>query len=160
MIKIKTPNKCSPNELNSFIQLVKKGGEVNLKTLSNLVKKAQFLAFSYNELNILIGVGAIKNPNISYRNKVFHKAGLNHLQDQYKIELGWFYVEKKFRRKYIGTKIINNLLDKIKNKKIYAITRTNNKATKHLLENFKFHKSNEQQKLKVITNPLILFIRN
>jgi RimJ/RimL family protein N-acetyltransferase len=160
MIEIKARGECSTDELNKFVKLVEKGDEVDRCNLSDRVKRAQFLAFSYDESNNLVGVGAIKQPNTTYRNSVFSKAKSNHPPNQYDVELGWIYIEEDFRGRGIGKTIVRELLEKIKDKKVYATTRTDNDTMKHILKYFKFHESGEEYKSTRGKHSLVLFVRD
>ena len=160
MIEIKTPGECTKDELDMFIELVKKGEEINLDTLPNLVKRAQLLAFSYDESNTLLSVGAIKQPNTTHRNGVFNKAKSQLNFNQFDIELGWIYTEEKFRGRGIGKKIVRELLGKINDNKIYATTRTDNNVMKNILKNFQFHESGEEYKSSRGKHSLVLFVRD
>ena len=160
MIKIKTPAECLSDELARFIELVKEGEEVNRSTLRELVSLAQFLAFSYNELNTLIGVGAIKQPYTTYRDGVFKKAKSDLKFSQFNIELGWIYIEETSRRCGLGKMIVRELLEKIKDKKIYATTRTDNNAMKSILREFIFYESGKEYESTRGEHSLVLFVRD
>ncbi|WP_137912358.1 hypothetical protein [Rudaea sp. 3F27F6] len=75
-IQISEPSICSAAELAAFQALVRKGGEVDHRTLPALVEAARFLAFVKSD-SLLVGVGAIKRPYASHRGKVLPRRALS-----------------------------------------------------------------------------------
>ena len=76
------------------------------------------------------------------------------MPEHYKIELGWIFVDPKFRGQRVGTTIVRELLGKINGDKIYATTRTDNDKMKRILESFNFHKSARNTNLQEESNHL------
>lgn len=159
MIRIKAPHECSAEEKINFIKEVKKGHEVDPNNLEDLVERSKFLAF-YEKTNVLVGVGGIKQPYVPHRNRIFENAKSNEMPEQYKIELGWVFVEPEFRRQYVGTTIVRELLGKVKGDKIYATTRTDNDKMKRILEFLNFHESGKEYKSRIGKQSLVLFVRD
>ncbi len=67
---------------------------------------------------MIVGVGAIKRPYHSYRDKIFKIAESKAIPTQYEIELGWISIEREFTGRHIATKIVGKLLGKVKGTKI------------------------------------------
>ena len=158
MINIKSPDDCSDDEKKRFVELVNKGNEVNKTTLSGLVENAHWLAFSYIENN-LVGVGGIKRPNNSHRKGVFERANSSLKHEQFEIELGWIHTKKGFRRRGIAKNITRELLENIKDKKIYTTTRTDNKI-RDMLKDLSFYESGEEYESTRDEYSLVLFVKD
>jgi predicted GNAT family N-acyltransferase len=127
---IKKPSECSENELDSFENLIKKGGEVAVAGLRNRIRKAQWLIFLFEDDKILAGIAALKEPNIGYKKKVFKKAESHENPDEFIFEVGWIYVEKQFRERKYSRLLLEEALKAAGNKNVYATTRENNEAMK------------------------------
>jgi hypothetical protein len=67
-VRIKPPSECTHEEIQSFFNLVKRGGEVNINTLEAGIRRARLLAFCYVNQE-LAGVAALK--------KEFHRSIAN-----------------------------------------------------------------------------------
>lgn len=80
-IQSKIPSECTKDELNEFHSLVIEGGEVSPIGLPERIKQADRLIFVRDE-SVCIAVGALKRPNDNYKNNVFKKAGVSHLEIQ------------------------------------------------------------------------------
>ena len=72
-IVVKKPSKCTKSELDLFEALVRKGHEVSGEGLRDRIKKAKWLVFLFESDKTLAGVAALKEPNVSYKKKVFKK---------------------------------------------------------------------------------------
>ena len=103
-----SPKECSSDMLNHFCKLVREGGEVQSNGLRNRVKSAAFLAFA-QEPDEIVGVAALKNPSLGYKDRVFKSAGSTVAED-YPYELGWVYVIKRARGKSISEGLVQALL--------------------------------------------------
>jgi len=87
------PADCSKDKFDSFLKLVEKGEEVISSKLEDRIKNAKLLAFCHDGEQ-LVGVGAIKNPAKTYKEKTFKKAGHQGEEGKFKYELGYIFVEK------------------------------------------------------------------
>jgi hypothetical protein len=157
LIRIKSPLDCLPEEKNAFIRLIENGNQVTAKNLDKRVNRAKFLAF-YEEADVLVGVGAIKRPYGSYRNRIFDKAESNAIPEQYNVELGWIVVCREFGAHGIGTTIVRDLLGKVEGTKIFATT--SNDKMKHILKcKFDFLQSGSEYK-SCKGRQLVLLVRD
>ena len=136
---ILSPTDCPKDKFDSFIELIGKGDEVISHNLKNRVENAKLLAFSYEDRK-LVGVGAIKNPARTYKEKTFNKAGYKKEEKNFKYELGYIFVEKEYRKKRIGKKIFTALKDKVDISTVFATVRSDNKIMKSFLEKYGFVK--------------------
>jgi predicted GNAT family N-acyltransferase len=129
-IVMKKPSECSESELDSFEALVIKGGEVNATGLRDRIKKAKYLVFLFEKDKNLAGVAALKEPNNSYKKKVFRKAGSQENPNEFTFEAGWIYVEEQFRGRKYSRSLLEEVLKLAGDKQVYATTRENNEAMK------------------------------
>jgi GNAT superfamily N-acetyltransferase len=156
---VKKPSECSENELNSFEDLVKKGGEVAVAGLRNLIKKAKYLIFLFENDRILAGIAALKEPNIGYKKKVFKKAGSPENPDEFTFEAGWIYVEEKFRAQRYSRLLLEEVLRVGGNRHIYATTRENNEAMKRTNLHYGLEQSGHSYASEEGNYNLILYTR-
>lgn len=157
-IKIKKPSKCTEEELNEFYKMVVEGGQVEVRGLRERIKRAAFLAFYY-ERKVLIGIGALKRPQESYKKKVFRRAGVPGKSGEYELELGWVYIKPEHRRRGVCSSLLHQLILMTGSKKVFATTRKDNFPMKRVLERIGFRKVGKPYKLDNDTSVLELFVR-
>jgi GNAT superfamily N-acetyltransferase len=119
------PHLCTPARLAQFRQLVMEGGEVDAHTLPALIKRALALAFVRDGVSV-VGVGALKRPNASYRNRVFANAKSSLAPKHFEFELGWIYVCPSARGKKLTSPMVKDLLQQAKGRPVYATSRVDN----------------------------------
>lgn len=144
---IKSPEECTNKELQQFVDLVCKGGEVESNGLRARVENAYKLIFIYLEEDC-IAVGALKRPNNAYKARVFEKAGVPGYEDKHSFEIGYLYTIEAFRGKGLAGKIMSSI-DLISSGDLcFATTREDNAAMHYLFNKFgynrlgNFYKSN------------------
>jgi len=135
-VQIAAPRDCSAEDLDEFKRLVREGGEVNLNTFDGLVPGALALAFVrwHGEL---AAVGALKNPNLGYRSKVFTKAKVDN-PDHYSYELGWMIVREPYRGRKLSSLAVASLVSSLGGQSAYATSRTDNHAMHVAMKNAGF----------------------
>lgn len=151
-IIIKSPNECPDNELSEFEALVLKGGEVIAEGLLERIKLAENLIFVRDET--CVGIGAIKRPYDSYKNKVFKKSGVPNIANEYLFELGWILS----RRTGVGHIIMQSIITAIGNSTCFATTREHNGAMHHLFNQYGFAKVGEKYKSDNGEYSLVLYV--
>jgi predicted GNAT family N-acyltransferase len=120
-IKILQPNNCTEKEINDFFELVKYGGQVNIGTLLIRLKKAKLLALGYVD-DKLIAVTSLKIPNDNYKKRVFENGNIMEKANFYSYELGYAVTHEKYRGKGYNFKLNYELISKVNEGNIYAIT--------------------------------------
>jgi hypothetical protein len=127
-IIVKNPVDCTIYEIEQFAKFV-----INnifyASWIKDRVKLAHRLVFMYDDENVLIGTSAIKNTDTKYINSVFNRAGVAHLADDYKIELGWLAVIEKYKGQKLSRDLRENALVG-ENRAIFS-TFHNNKKNLH-----------------------------
>ena len=125
---ILSPSDCAPQALADFENLVTKYGTVDPEGLMQRIREASRLLF-LRELNgRLIGVGALKRPQLSYRSKVFAKARASTPPDEYRVELGWVAVAKSHQGRGLSRRIIGQLISLAESENLFATTRADAQA--------------------------------
>lgn len=152
---LKHPTNCSIEEIKSFKELVELNEQVNAQR----VPEAKLLAFLHNEHGQLIAVGAIKNPTLQYREKVFlTKAGVTHESENWPMfEIGFFSILPDFQRKGLGRHILQTLLNEMPKTSLFATT--GNTGMKNLLMEQGFTITGNSWSPQRGNAPLSLFIR-
>lgn len=100
---------CTADKQAQFRALVLRGGEVDEHTLPGLIERAAALAFVHKGDSV-VGVGALKRPNASYRNKVFAQARSSLAVGDFEFELGWIYLIPAARGNRLTTPMVAGLL--------------------------------------------------
>ncbi|MGB7296677.1 MAG: hypothetical protein WBC70_13920 [Candidatus Aminicenantales bacterium] len=119
---IKASSQCTEQELQEFQRLVKMGGEVISWGLRNRIRSASLLAFGYVG-DLVVGITALKIPLPPYKKKVFEKSGLLHRYHEFERELGWVYVEPKWRGKRFSNELVKTLLSRVKDFNVFSTSR-------------------------------------
>jgi predicted GNAT family N-acyltransferase len=122
------PADCTRQELADFENLVIKAGTVDTQGLTQRIRDASRLLFLRESNGQLVGVGALKQPLLSYRNKVFAKARATARSEEYRIELGWVAVAKAHQGRGLSRRIISQLISLAENENLFATTRADARA--------------------------------
>ena len=86
----------------------------------------------------VVGIKALKRPLLSYRRKVFNLAGVPDQTRLTRIELGWTYIEEKFRNCGYNSQMTKALQASRYWKRSFATTLTSNVKVKTSLRNVGF----------------------
>jgi RimJ/RimL family protein N-acetyltransferase len=124
-VKIKPPSECTDEEIQSFFNLVKRGGEVDINTLEAGIRRARLLTFCYINQE-LAGVAALKNADQGYQNNVFERAGEPKLAEKFQSEIGYIYIEEKYRGRHVCPILVQHLMNNSADK-IFSTVRMRNK---------------------------------
>ena len=125
---ILSPSDCTPQALDHFENLYNKYGTVDPEGLRQRIRDAFRLLFMRESNGQLIGVGALKRPLLSYRTRVFAKAGATTPPDEYHVELGWVAVAKSHQGRGLSRRIIGQLISLAENENLFATTRADARA--------------------------------
>ncbi len=125
---ILSPSDCAPQALADFENLVTKYGTVDPEGLTQRIRDASRLLFLRGSNGQLVGVGALKRPQLSYRRKVFAKARATTPPDEYRVELGWVAVTKSHQGLGLSLRIIGQLISLAENENLFATTRADARA--------------------------------
>ncbi|WP_210418633.1 GNAT family N-acetyltransferase [Aliikangiella coralliicola] len=134
---IKTPRECSLDEISLFEKLVLEGGEVQAQGLRKRIEQAYKLIFIELD-NQCVAVGALKRPNINYKNKVFLKSGEPDAAKDYLYELGYLYTLSESRGKGIGSFLMKSVINALDGNSCFATTREDNLIMHHLFKKTSF----------------------
>ncbi len=122
------PSDCTSQALADFKKLVIEGGAVNPEGLEERIRSASRLLFLRGPDDQLVGVGALKHPRPSYRNRVFADARATVSGEDYPVELGWVVVTKSHQGRRLSTRIVGELLPFAENENIFATTRADERV--------------------------------
>ena len=126
-----SPSDCTAQALADFEKLVIEGGAVDPQGLTQRIRNASRLLFLWASDGQLVGVGALKHPRPSYRNRVFANAQATTASDEYRVELGWVVVAKTHRGRGLSTRIVGELLPFAKNENVFATTRADERVMRY-----------------------------
>jgi len=137
--KYKRYEELSPDELYQIKELIIKGGEVNVETLSSRLEEVELIGYAEND-NQIVATASIKNPLNSYVVKVFLKAGNKCDPKNFKYELGYVMVNEKFRKDKLASKLCYHLCETFNLTNIFATTKIENMGMLSILEKNSFKK--------------------
>jgi GNAT superfamily N-acetyltransferase len=132
---IHSPADCTPEALADFGNLVIEGGTVDPQGLTQRICNASRLLFLRESNGLLVGVGALKHPLLSYRSKVFAKAATATPPDEYRVELGWVAVAKSHQGRGLSRRIVGQLISLAENENLFATTRADARAMRFAADN-------------------------
>jgi len=132
-VAIKSPSHCSPTEIDQFRNLVVKAGEVGTRGINNRIQSAEVLAF-LTVSNKVVGIAALKNPNMNYKRGVFEKAHSVDSLSTYRFELGWCHVSEKFQGNGYSKVLLKELLPSARDQGVYATSTMDNQRMHRALE--------------------------
>jgi GNAT superfamily N-acetyltransferase len=127
---ILSPSDCNQQELTDFENLVIEAGTVDPEGLTERIRDASRLLFLRESNGRLVGVGALKHPLLSYRSKVFAKAGTSAPPNEYPVELGWVAIAKSYQGRGLLRRIIGQLISLAENENLFATTLADPRATR------------------------------
>jgi GNAT superfamily N-acetyltransferase len=125
---ILSPSDCSPQALADFENLLTKYGTIDPEGLTQRIGDAFRLLFLRESNGQLVGVGALKRPQLGYRTKVFAKARATTSPDEYRVELGWVAVAESHQARGLSRRIIGQLISLAENENLFATTRADARA--------------------------------
>ena len=134
--QVKNPASCSSDQLEEFHKLSMKAEQVDVYGLEARIRNSEILAFCYDS-GRLVGISALKNPNSNYKNRVFKKAGISELADNYDFEIGYAYTENEYRGNRINFHLNERLINMVKSRRVYATTA--NPSMINILKNLGFN---------------------
>lgn len=154
---VKSPKGCNLTELELFQSFVVEGGEVSSVGLSDRILRAEKLCFIND--GDCVAVGAIKNPSIGYKTRIFEKARVSG-PSNYPYELGWLFVSTSARRKGYGRAAMEALMASLSGKACYATTREDNNDMHRLLVRFGFSRCGQPYKSNNGDYDLVLYTKS
>jgi hypothetical protein len=132
----------SREELTALVNLIAQGGEVSAELVLHNLAKSPLVVSAFVQQRA-VGVVALKIPNSSYREKVFHSAGTPELLNRFKLEVGYAFVEPTMRNAGIGIQILQVMRSKMP-PGVFATTRENNTTINTMLRFAGFKETGER----------------
>ncbi len=106
VLKVGDPKEFSTADLQMFLKLLIEQGKVQNATLQKIARcKLIAVCFFKSEM---VSIGAIKPKTNSDFN--IQKSNLEHLRDQFDLELGYCYTKDEYRGRGYSSEIANRLL--------------------------------------------------
>jgi hypothetical protein len=92
---IDTPDKISKALFEQLLDLIENGSQVYPEGLEERIMTAELVALMIDNEKI-VTTATLKNPLISYRNKVFKSAGVDNDKENFKKEIGYIVTHPKY----------------------------------------------------------------
>ena len=153
----KPPIACTDEELREFARLVRQAfpAAANLETR---ISAAWWLGFHYAPDVTLVAVAALKAPDERRRTLVFDKACTTATIADYRVELGWVFVDPAHRGERIAERLSHALLEHAPEPRVFATTRRNNAPMICTLEALGFTRSGKPFPWR--SEEFLLFLRS
>lgn len=160
VVELKSPVDCSREEYDRLRQMVLDAGEVDEAGFDGRIARAEMLAF----LRIgtaTVGVGALKNPDQGYPEKLFKRANAKNVASPYTLELGWVVVDEAHQGRSLSRLIASELVAGAGGRKLYATSATARIAMHKALSACGFERDGgEWQSRRRPEEKLYLFVHN
>jgi GNAT superfamily N-acetyltransferase len=127
---------CKPFS-QPFTRLVQQGGEVDDIVVARNTDAARQLVF-LRRGETLIGIAALKLPQVSYRKRISDLAGVNIPAETFPSELGYVFVIPTEQKRGFSRILVKAVIEGSSNEGIYATSRADNVAMHRTLERFEF----------------------
>ncbi len=136
------PSNMSPELLDSLTSFIFSGGQVEKHGLRERIRRSKFAAFYQDESSIVSTV-VVKNPQDSYKNRVFRSAKVSN-PELYKFEIGYLVTRKEYEGRKLCQQLLDIILPHINISKTFATTQ--NLAVVHILGKHGFKVTGERYK--------------
>ena len=123
---IDQPQNIDANYLHQAKQLIAQGGEIAPEYINAGIDRSHMVAIAIANDQV-VAVTAAKNPNPSYRNRVFAAAGVANLENQYPLESGYSYTNPAWRNSNISAQLHRKLFAAI-DTPMFATVREQNRV--------------------------------
>lgn len=157
-IVVKSPKECSDFEIELFEKMVVQGAEVSLVGLRQRIQHAEKLIF-INHVGC-VAIGAIKNPNVGYKARLFGKSGDEKEHSKYQFELGWIYVSEVARGRGHGLALMEAIVYSLSGRASFATTREDNASMHHLFGRFGFSRLGRPYQSENGDYSLVLYVKS
>jgi GNAT superfamily N-acetyltransferase len=131
----------SQDQLVQIAALIAHGGEVSAETVLGNLMRAPLIGSAFMG-ETAIGAVVLKQPNPSYRSKVFASAGVSDLESQFRLEVGYVYVLPEFRHTGAGMRLMQAVNRKLP-PNVFATSREENTLINTVLRFAGFKKTGE-----------------
>ena len=139
--------------------LIIKGNEANASLVENRLYSSALTAY-FKDGDSIMATTSIKIPETYYINEVFNKA-LTYLNpSKYIFELGYVFVESRYRNQKLASILCAELMNKFKNEHLFSTTRTDNLGMQSILHTLGFEPSGKSYLSLSKTKLLQLYLRN
>jgi GNAT superfamily N-acetyltransferase len=157
-IVVRPPGDFGDREIDHLVSLVLSGGEVSPGGLRGRVMKAHCLAVMRRN-NCLVGVAALKRPELSYRTRVTKGAGVPIPRDTFEFELGWVFILPSARGAKLSFPLCESAVRAADKAGIFATSRASNAGMHATMEKLGFLRAGSEWASKQVNDSLQLFVR-
>jgi predicted GNAT family N-acyltransferase len=135
---IDIPDNISKDLLAQLLKLIETGSQVDPEGLEERIMNAELIALLVDNDKI-VTTATLKNPLISYRNKVFKSAGVDNDKENYKKEIGYIVTHPDYEGKKLCQQLLKEFIPDIDTHNIFATTRK--PSMSYILGKYGFKKS-------------------
>jgi RimJ/RimL family protein N-acetyltransferase len=153
----KQPIACTDEERREFARLVLQAFPAAM-SLEARINAAWWLGFHYARDETLVAVAALKAPDDQRRTLVFDMAGTTATIADYRVELGWVFVDPAHRGGRIAEQLGHALLAHAPEPRVFATTSGDNAPMIRTLEALGFTRSGKPYPWR--NEEFLLFLRS
>lgn len=141
-IRAGSPSEFSQAERTHFVEFVCAGGEIDGVAIQANVEVAAGLVF-LTQAGRIVGAGALKIPQLGYRDGFVAKAGVALPVEIYPYELGYILLHEDMRGRGLARKLMEGALQFAGKEGVFATVRTDNGAMRACLSKYDFDMAGE-----------------
>jgi len=137
---IRKPKEFSADFIRQIVELLDQGNQISMKGIEKRLMKADLIALIVDN-DMVLATACLKNPDPTYKEKVFESAMEDDVAPQFDKELGYIVTRNGFEGQKLCQKLLSVLIPKISDINLFATTR--NESIIHILAKFGFSKSGQ-----------------
>lgn len=122
---IKKPTQCTPQEKETFLELVLSGDQNDPSYVKNTFPHLHWVGILYEDMEIR----AVSSLKLGRNFEVFEMAGVGDMAKDYPFEVGFSYTSPTSRGRGFNKMLKKELFSKVGNKGIFCTVRVTNKAS-------------------------------
>ena len=158
IVTVGPPNTFTDDHIDRFKSLVLAGGEVAEHGLRDLILAANWLAFGWED-DQLLGIAGLKNPKLSYRDRISKSSGVALKVDELPLEFGWVFIEHIGRGRGLSLPLGQSLIEATNRQGVFATSRSDNLRMHKTLNKLGFTRMGTEWPSKQNDGMVCLFVR-
>ena len=154
---LKKYSELTLKEIEQIENLIKEGGEVDSKTLSERLSNTERISF-FKENDEIVSTASIKIPTNNYKKNTFIKSQSNRSDEDFMFELGYVSTHKNFHGQKLASQLCNELCELYSSGFVFSTTRIDNEHMKSILSKNNFKETGTEFLNKDKSNFLKLYL--
>jgi hypothetical protein len=157
-VDARPPETFRPTEVDDFVALVLAGGEVSAHGLRERVVNAKCISL-LRRGECLVGVAGLKNPELSYRERIQRSSEVSLSESAFPFEIGWVFILPSARGEGQCLPLCRPVVAAAGGSGVFATSRETNTAMHATLDRLGFRRVGASWASKQNDDGLLLFIK-